>query len=234
MRLSRVVAAIVLSALGAVAPTTPVSAAAVMYPIEGQVTDITTGLGVTGICVFADSASTARTVAQTRTVAAGLYRLSVPAGRYLVHFIDCPSETVYAAQWYDGANNRYNAQPVAVGALSPAVGIDAALHRGTPVSGTVTDKVTGAPIAGICVSVYSLSDSPRGGTPETSTGAAGHWKLLVPDGDYIVYFRDCHAHPTYTTQWWNDAYVLADADVLTVDGTTTLAVTGIDAAMVAR
>jgi hypothetical protein len=214
---------------------TGASAATGLYTIAGQITDATTGGGVAGICVYADVPGAAQSTGQTQSLSNGLYRVLVPAGDYLVHFIDCRQGPVYASQWHSGAYDRQHATPVQVRPLaaSPAAVVNAALQRGTAVSGTVTDHVTGAPLSDRCVTAYGQNiGQPRSGWPTTATAADGTWTLvLVTGGKYLVDFADCETQTAYADQWWNGAPSMAYATLLTVKALPNQHITGVDAAL---
>ncbi|HEX4655609.1 MAG TPA: carboxypeptidase regulatory-like domain-containing protein [Mycobacteriales bacterium] len=233
MRLARFAIPLVLMT-AMVAMPTAASAAVAPYSITGQVTDAVSGDGVSGICVYADQVGTAQSAGQTHSLAGGVYQLAVPAGDYLVHFIDCRQAPVYASQWYDGTYDREHATPVTVRPLkvAPAVVVNAAMTRGSTVSGTVTDRVTGEPVSGICVTAYGKNiGQPHPGWPTTTTFADGSWALVLIHANWVVDFYDCHANMTYADQWWNDKTSMADADLLTISGEPAQRLTGIDATL---
>lgn len=234
VRTGRVVVSLVLGMAPALLPAGTASATG-LYSIAGVVADEATGSGISGICVFADATpGAAESTAQTRSLAGGVYRLMVPAGEYLLHFIDCRPDAVYVSEWYGGSFDRQHATPVTVRPLSGSAAAVAnmGLRRGAAVSGTVVDQATGAPVQGICVVAYGQNiGQPREGWPATATASDGTWSMVLFDAKYLVNFRDCRSPSTYAPQWWNGKATMAAADVLTVQAAPNQQVTGINAAL---
>ena len=185
--------------------------------ISGQVTDITTGRPVAGICVIAiagsiDNGGFGVTDRQGRYTAGGL-----AAGRFAVDFVPglCGNSGSYASQFY-------NDQPIPVPDVRVATGqavtgVDAAMHPGGTVKGRVTSR-SGKPISHICVTVTSQQDwSGAGQSPvgllfggltlisiNTATSMRdGSYRVANLDpGLYNVNFSGC-GNGRYAAQWFH-------------------------------
>ncbi len=110
---------------------------------------------------------------------------------------------------------------------STTTGIDAALTAGGQISGTVTDAVTKAPLAGAEVCAYNQSEEFLGFFNRcTDTNSAGQYTFSgLAGGEYKVYF----AFGSYAPQYYNDKSELSEAEPVHVTaGSTT---SGIDAAL---
>jgi Carboxypeptidase regulatory-like domain len=146
--------------------------------LTGSVRDAVSGAPLAAIVVAAYNAGgTVRTL--TTTAANGQYTLVVPPGSYKVGAYD--TSVVYAPQFHAGQTAFAYGLTTNVAAGAFAGGIDFTLRRGGHVSGPVTDRATGASLAGVTVGAYDLS-----GTLVTSvrTAADGTYRLVVAPGIY--------------------------------------------------
>ncbi len=168
--------------------------------LSGTVTAATGGADLPGICV--DALTTSGPLAASAvTNASGAYTLSgLPAGSYLVEFIDCATST-YATAYYATSgivSSPFSATAVAV-TTSPVTGINAALVAGESLSGSVTAAAGGA-LAGICVDAWSPATGVGGATV---TDASGAYTLGgLPSGSYIVSFAACSPGSQYVTAYY--------------------------------
>jgi hypothetical protein len=156
--------------------------------IEGQATDALSGLGVEEVEVCAQDAVNGTAVSCTHTDADGEYALpSLPPGSYRVGFWGERQSAAYAPRYYDEKPSFFEATNIAVGAGATIAGIDAGLHVGARVSGTVSDSATGSPLGGIAVCILKNA----AGAPERCaySGPAGEYTLPgVVTGTYLVAF----------------------------------------------
>jgi hypothetical protein len=200
--------------------------------ITGTVTDRATNSTLAGICVEAYDSSGGG-VASTQTNSSGVYTLSALAtGSYDVGFADCSAGPdfagTYVTQYYTGKATLASADPISVTAGATTSGINAAMITHGEITGTVTDSVTGAPLAGICLDIFDSS----GGISQSSTNANGVYTTIhLLSGSYRVGFDLGCGDSTYALQYYDAKTTLASADPVTVtDGTRT---SGINAALVA-
>ncbi len=105
-------------------------------------------------------------------------------------------------------------------ATSPA----AAQQAPGTIAGTVTDRHTGTPVAGICALVHDGTGSAVVG--EAVTDEAGSYAVPVPPGDYRVLFLDC-AGWEYAADWRFDVAIAAGQTVSADAGLTTGSLTGV-------
>ncbi|HLI57137.1 MAG TPA: DUF11 domain-containing protein, partial [Actinomycetota bacterium] len=151
-------------------PVTATSSGPITF--SGTVTNVISGAPVVGICVYLYTTAGARTADPgICTSAAGTYTATVAnPGSYDVAFFDPAGH--YVTQWYSGRSSQPSATPLTLTAGEAATGINAAMTELTTISGTVTNKATGSPVAGICVYLYSTAGSRTTDTG-TCTDAAG-------------------------------------------------------------
>ena len=107
-----------------------------------------------------------------------------------------------------------------VGSVDPAAGQDADGH----ITGTVTADDGGAPIEGICVSVYAFVSG--GWHAQVETDSSGSYDVGgLPTGDYKVWFQDCSGTDTYTDEYFDDSIDQGETTPVAVtDGATTPAI----------
>jgi hypothetical protein len=111
------------------------------------------------------------------------------AGFHIGFRVERPDQN-YAPQWYDDKPHREEGALVAAtGGL--VVGIDAVLHDGGQIVGSVTDRSTGAPIADVEVCAALVGEFTEGGIIECArTDAAGRYDIRnLGTGEYTVQFR---------------------------------------------
>ena len=192
--------------------------------ISGTVTDSATHAPLAGISVYAYDSS-GRLVGGTQTDASGAYTTDgMAAGSYRVGFFGA---SPYASQYYNGQPTLASADPVTVADGKTTSGINAAMAVGGEITGTVTDSITHAPVAGICV--YAL-DSGGNTITAASTNASGVYTMGgLQSGSDRVGFFNCGASD-YVTQYYNAKANLASADPVAVKLATVTS--GINATMV--
>ena len=188
--------------------------------ITGTVTDAGThvGIGLATVNVY-DGQGTF--VASTTTGSGGTYRVTgLAAGNYRLQFTD----TGYASQYYNGQATLASADQVSVTAGATGSGIDAALHQGSSISGTVTDTSTGQPVAS---AVVEILDQHGAFVRLAFTDSQGNYSVGgLASGSYEVEFND---YGVYVAQYYNASSTLQGAAAVDIsDGQ---AVTGIDAAL---
>ena len=167
--------------------------------VQGTVTGAG-GAPLSGVCVDANvsNGSGWNGVGNTQTAADGTYSLtSLPAADVRVRFQACGAGA-YVEQWYSDAPDFNGATPVGLTAGNVVTHVDAQLHAGAQVAGTVTDGA-GTPIPNVSVNV-----NPAGSGPSAwaQTDADGRYLTsAVPAGRYRVEFQDTGA---FAGQFWND------------------------------
>lgn len=130
-----------------------------------------------GVFVAATETGRAPRMGQDRTDKDGRYRITrLTPGAYnvAVSFGYTPSNQLMAAQW------TAVARPVTVRAGSSQAGLDFSLIHGALLTGRVTDKGTGKPVAGAGVMVTGPAHPSNAGM--AFTGPDGVYRLRVPAG----------------------------------------------------
>lgn len=144
------------------------------------------------------------------TNSAGTYRIpQLPPGRYTVEFInDCGGKGSWAPQFYPDKTDFNAAVPVPVGRGQHVSGINATMHPGGVIAGTLTSR-SGKPAGKICAVAQSLPEAFEsvavGGLFEddgSKTGSNGHYQVSnLPAGRYAVQFLACGS-PRYADRWF--------------------------------
>ncbi len=148
----------------------------------------------------------------------GKYSVKVPAGQYLV----TAQAQQFVLEYFDNVYSPDKATPVEVSAAKPSVtGINFMLGTGGRISGTVTDKSSGAPLQGALVYVWPVSSNPNTNGPKAKavTDANGMYLIenLMP-GNYLVFV----SMQGYTSLYYDDVMDLKRATpVPVVNGQTT-------------
>ena len=185
--------------------------------ITGRVVDAATGLPVSDVGIYADSAeggdgAGAATDFDGRYAIAGLgpgrYRVGVDAGQ--MGYIDVE---------YDDRQPWEEADLVTIVGSQSVTGIDFRLGVGAIISGTVTDAETGLPIEGVSVNA-DFADG--GGASYGENDRSGFYALtgLAP-GVYRVSVRpqDRTHTAVYIEEFYDERLFWDDADPVLVSGT---------------
>jgi Carboxypeptidase regulatory-like domain len=201
--------------------------------IAGAVTDAASANPVAGfpVCAFAQF-PTGETGRCTQTDAGGNYAIKgLVSEEYEVTF-EGEGEFNYLTQYWEGSETYGAFDPVAVTEGTTVSGIDAALHPGAEISGTLTEAGTHKPLAHIRVDLLAP------GTEEVlkfvQTDSAGNYAFRGrPTGTYVVAFSRPQSQfddDGFSTQYYKGATSFADATSLTVAPPEIL--TGIDGEVV--
>jgi Carboxypeptidase regulatory-like domain/Divergent InlB B-repeat domain len=130
----------------------------------------------------------------TQTGGDGSYTIkAVWSGEYKVRFLGGVSN--HLAQWYDDQPTRATAGVITVTAPNQLSGVDATLHSGGVISGTLLEAGTAAPIpyADVCARTRA-----EGAGRCTQAKADGSYRIeTLPSGEYLVEF----AGPNNSTDW---------------------------------
>jgi 5-hydroxyisourate hydrolase-like protein (transthyretin family) len=157
--------------------------------ISGTVTDAATGAPLSGVSVYVYNAAGSR-VSTAYTASSGVYTTSyaVAPGTYYVRTV---YSGTYVDEQYDNVPCPYSSCPATSGTGVPVTagattsGINFALAVGGRISGTVTDAVTGTPLASVYAYVYNASGSFVSYGYTNSSGMYTTYYAL-PTGTYFV------------------------------------------------
>jgi len=168
-------------------------------------------IGVAGATVTAYSLD-GQAAGSATTGAGGAYTIgSLRPGSYKVGFSG-PANGPYLPEYYDNRATLAAGDPVSV-AAGRTTPVSAVLARSAAFAGRVTDKATGAPIAGAQISAVTPAGAPVGAATADAKGlytigglAPGTYKLRFagPDGS------------TYTAEYFHDQSTLAAGKALTL------------------
>ncbi len=137
---------------------------------------------------------------------------SISAGEYHVYF--APQDNLHADQYYDDRDRESVADTLIVAADTVIEDLDAHLHLGGTITGTLTDEPTGLALYNLRADLYEYrADS---GTWEIrvaqNTDGQGVYEFArLPQGTYRVEFSDT-AYGLYVGEFWADAAELDAAD----------------------
>jgi hypothetical protein len=146
------------------------------------------GRPLSGMCATATSSAFGFSVSSTDRH--GRYAIGgLPAGRYSVQFgPGCDNNGDYLSSSYP--------RPVTAHLGHVTSHIDGVLQPGAEISGTVTDRSSGAPLRGICISV-------DGGLAMAATGKHGtFFAQQIPPGRYTVEFANCDNSSSFAPQFY--------------------------------
>ncbi len=190
--------------------------------IAGTVTSASTGLPVGGIEVCAYEAAGEGLFGEcTATESTGRYALTgLASGEYVVEFSSPPGDpSDYIRQYYNDRSQPAEAEPVAVGAGSVTLGIDAQLKDGGRVTGKVTSATSHFAVGGVLVCAFTAAtEIEQCGL----TDGAGEYAITgLPSGSYRIGFDGVEAG--YVIQYYDDEPSLSAATpvAVTTGGDTT-------------
>ncbi len=157
------------------------------------------------------------------TGASGKYEVTgLAAGSYKVEFVPS-SGSVYAPQFYEGKTSFSEATPVPVEEAKTKEKINAELHEGGSISGTVTGVGAGG-LEHVGVFVFRAGEEPEFFGGFAVTGAAGEYKVTgLPAGSYTVeFYPESGFGLNFVPQYYEDAALLSEAKKVPVtEGTNT-------------
>jgi hypothetical protein len=202
--------------------------------ITGIVTDSVTHAPVAGICALALD-SNGNNVIMASTDATGAYTIpDLQTGPYRVEFYSQCGTMNYVTQYYNGKATLASADPVSVTVGSTISGIDAKMAHGGEITGTATDRTTGAAIWGLCVDAFDTNGNDVAAGYTDRTGA--YTIYGAPPGAARVEFYSqplAFSDPScggtnYLTQYYAGEPSLAAANPVTVTpGATTPAINAV-------
>lgn len=188
--------------------------------IEGKVNSASAPLNEIEVC--ASEAVTEFSVRCGITNAEGEYTIvGLPTSEYYVAFtVAFEGEQNFAPQFYDGAASVAQAKLVSVTAKTTKAGIDAVLTPGGQITGSVSSRATGAPLAGVEVCAFSATPQLGFRFRCTTTEPTGDYDLVaLGTGGYLVEFFSPSGE--YATQYYEDSPLPSGAkDVAVLAGST--------------
>lgn len=203
--------------------------------VSGTVTNATTGAAVEGVLVAGTSTAGDFVVGTgvARSDVSGRFRLTVAEGTFRVNFSP-PVASRLLRQWWRSAASSSGATLLTVSGADIA-DIDAALARGSAISGSVVSAATGTRPATnviVCPSLASSESIFSADLPCEGLDPSGGYAVSVPAGTYRMGF-DCGLGADgkqQCRQWWKGAASFAAATDIVVRSD----VTGIDASLPAK
>jgi hypothetical protein len=195
--------------------------------ISGTVTAENGGAPIAGERVCQYERSGAIEESCTQTDSGGHYAFSgLPAGSYVIGFSGQPGNLPWEDEIYNDKRYSWEADLVTIAAAQSLSGVDAALAEGGSISGVVTERGTGTPIAGIWACAIDSEGIPA---RCASTGAGGEYRLNgLRSGQYSVEFEGGN-RVNYLREFYKDAQTWAAAEDVAVTAPNLTA--GIDQAL---
>jgi hypothetical protein len=162
------------------------------------------------------------------TGAGGIYTIhGLRSGEYLVRFAPNPFSGNLLPQYYDDQPSRKLADPIAATAPATVTGIDATLHPGGQIEGTITDESTD-PLQNARACAVEVGSEAGGHCAQTS--ASGAYTIgSLPTGTYEVILSGGFGNPGFASERWDDQPI--DEPGTPVAVTAGATVTGIDGAL---
>ncbi|NYE36557.1 5-hydroxyisourate hydrolase-like protein (transthyretin family) [Nocardioides cavernae] len=153
--------------------------------VRGTVSDAD-GRPLAGVEVTVTDTDQATRYVETETDAEGRYEVGrLTTDDYVVLFDG--HQVGMGAEYWPDAPTRTLARPVAVVSGEDDAGIDSVLEQPGILRGTVTDALTGDPVAYAAITLYELRDGDWQGTRSTTgTDARGRYELKGVWGTYRV------------------------------------------------
>ncbi len=212
IRVSLVVAGLLVATLGAVSTAGAAHCGAGEFSVSGSVTDEFTSMPLDRITSVGISQTDGPLSKGENTMLPGsTYDVCLPAGSYLFSFF----ADDYYFEWYDDSETEAGAAVVTGSAGDDITGIDAALTPWPVITGRVTDSRTGAPL----FTSVGLTDAVTGlGLDGEGTDTNGVYEFIlnpaffpVP-GTYLLHFSaDFH-----WSEWYDNSKKKSKATVISV------------------
>ncbi len=202
--------------------------------ISGEVASSSSQAGIGEVVVCAYEA-TSKIGSCALSEANGKYTVAgLPSGKYTVEFLATISGLNYLTQYYNGKSSAAEAQAVPVTVGETTNEINAAMHEGGQIAGTVTDAASAAALSRIAVCALETSGSKTEAVACVLTSATGTYRLPgLRGGSYQVEFDPSFEEggsSEYLSQFYNGRATLAQADPVSVS--VPLTQVGIDARLV--
>ncbi len=166
------------------------------------------------------------------TEADGTYTIHrVPSGKYRVRFSPNPFSGNLLPQYYDDQPSRQLAGTITATAPATIAGIDATLHAGGQIEGTITEADGTTPIQNASACAVEVGNAvTEGGGRCAQTAANGTYTIgSLPTGSYEVILSGGFANPGFGSERWNDQPI--DEPGTPVAVTAGAKATGIDGAL---
>jgi uncharacterized surface anchored protein len=153
--------------------------------ITGRVTDRVTGAAAQGVTVSVVDAVTGSWGRSGNTDSTGAYSITgLAAGSYKVQAVSS-SLPGYITQWYGNKVQQSAADSVTVAAAGTVTGIDITMEKGSAITGSVSDRATGVPLANAWVVVSDRATGDQVGYGY-SDGSGAYTVFGLPSGNYLV------------------------------------------------
>jgi hypothetical protein len=177
--------------------------------VTGRVTDADSGAGIANMRVEAWRYDASSPYGWDYTDAGGYYTTTaLYTGVYQVGFYP---PTPYYSEYYDGFRQGYGFDLIAVTAPSMTTGINAALHKGYVISGTV--RAGSTPLSGVSVQAYR-GDSTSYNSVNTNSSGVYRLGPLDPN-QYRVRFKPSSV---YALEWYSDSASYAGSTAINLSG----------------
>ena len=189
--------------------------------ISGRVTNAA-GHGLRGVCVTLITPALAEVAPDiffsgSASNGSGHYRLTnLTPGQYDLAFLGGCGSGGYAEQWYRAQPGPSTATVLSAAGGRPVTGINAVMHPGGAISGTVTDPA-GHKLSNVCVTARNISTGVQTPEDQAITEDGGYFIGDLPAGRYQVQFVEC-GFRNFRDQWYRNQGSRSRATPVTVTG----------------
>ncbi len=186
--------------------------------ITGTVYDSVTDIGIQGVSVYVYDAGSDRSVSATSinshvfaatTDSSGGYSISgLKTGNYILRF----SHSDYLVKWSGGMASQATAATISVTMPNTTACADISMSRGGSISGTVTDRITGAGISNVYL--YAIDRSSGDWAAAAHTDSSGNYAIKgLASGSYRVRIAHSDYSGHITGDWYGgqNSYICADS-----------------------
>ena len=124
-----------------------------------------------------------------------------------------PNDGTHVSEWYNDKPLSSEATIVSISTPEIYANGNASLAVGGTINGTITEEGTGEPLVNTQVKAYRYSSYTNTEVATVNTGSSGGYSILLPAGNYKLYFPGDSAH---VGEFYSDKTLIDSADLIQV------------------